>query len=96
MILAPSITPRVPHFTPRAGRWSRVRAAVAALLGGAARLRHRAAGATNGAQPLDQLLAGGDVWASDALGLDGAPSMVFRGAMPAYSPAIDRPAPSNP
>lgn len=29
--------------------------------------------------------------ASDSMGLDGAPSMVFVDTMPAYSPAIDRP-----
>jgi hypothetical protein len=29
--------------------------------------------------------------ASDSIGLDGAPSMVFVDTMPTYSPAIDRP-----
>ena len=38
-----------------------------------------------------KLLQGDALRASDSMGLDGAPSMVFLDAMPPYSHAIDRP-----
>jgi len=93
MTLARSITPAAPQSAGR-GRSARgARFNVVALLQRVAALWRRAAGTAARSRPADGMRSGdGGDWASDALGLDGAPSMVFHDAMPAYSRAIDRPA----